>query len=59
MERNNNNTSPQSNLQRQPGEAPNLSVILTIRLLMQGKEVGSIIGKVRNTLMFLFVIFPL
>lgn len=25
--------------------APNLSVILTIRLLMQGKEVGSIIGK--------------
>lgn len=40
-----NNTSPQPN-QRQPGEAPNLSVILTIRLLMQGKEVGSIIGKV-------------
>jgi predicted RNA-binding protein YlqC (UPF0109 family) len=26
-------------------EPPTLSMILTIRLLMQGKEVGSIIGK--------------
>ncbi|KAJ1364549.1 hypothetical protein KIN20_024671 [Parelaphostrongylus tenuis] len=28
-----------------PGAAPNMSLLLTIRLLMQGKEVGSIIGK--------------
>uniref|UniRef100_A0A914W341 K Homology domain-containing protein n=1 Tax=Plectus sambesii TaxID=2011161 RepID=A0A914W341_9BILA len=34
--------SPQGS---KPGEAPHLSVILTVRLLMQGKEVGSIIGK--------------
>ncbi|RCN51238.1 KH domain protein [Ancylostoma caninum] len=28
-----------------PGAAPNMNILLTIRLLMQGKEVGSIIGK--------------
>ncbi|CAD6187864.1 unnamed protein product [Caenorhabditis auriculariae] len=28
-----------------PRESPNTSLVLTIRLLMQGKEVGSIIGK--------------
>nr|CDJ81732.1 K Homology domain containing protein [Haemonchus contortus]CDJ96237.1 K Homology domain containing protein [Haemonchus contortus] len=28
-----------------PGAAPNMNLLLTIRLLMQGKEVGSIIGK--------------
>ncbi|CAJ0597987.1 unnamed protein product [Cylicocyclus nassatus] len=28
-----------------PGVAPNMNILLTIRLLMQGKEVGSIIGK--------------
>jgi len=27
------------------GQAPHLSVVLTVRLLMQGKEVGSIIGR--------------
>lgn len=43
------NMSPTESLspqpQGKPGEAPSLSVILTVRLLMQGKEVGSIIGK--------------
>ncbi|KAK6046853.1 KH domain protein [Cooperia oncophora] len=28
-----------------PGAQPNMNLLLTIRLLMQGKEVGSIIGK--------------
>ncbi|WKY02052.1 hypothetical protein Q1695_015793 [Nippostrongylus brasiliensis] len=28
-----------------PGATPNMNLLLTIRLLMQGKEVGSIIGK--------------